>query len=168
MPVDRMEQIISVFGSFDRNIHIVEDALGVRVVDRESELHISGDEEAVMVKDDRHRTRALIYSSGQEVGIDGNPAVFALVGNIQEETHRFAIEYHRSLRTASIGSALENIPGVGEKRRNELLKQFKTVKAIREASVDELAAVVPKSTAKAVWEHFHREETKTETTEDSI
>ena len=121
-----------------------------------------------MVKDDRHRTRALIYSSGQEVGIDGNPAVFALVGNIQEETHRFAIEYHRSLRTASIGSALENIPGVGEKRRNELLKQFKTVKAIREASVDELAAVVPKSTAKAVWEHFHREETKTETTEDSI
>ena len=121
-----------------------------------------------MVKDDRHRTRALIYSSGQEVGIDGNPAVFALVGNIQEETHRFAIEYHRSLRTATIGSALENIPGVGEKRRNELLKQFKTVKAIREASVDELAAVVPKSTAKAVWEHFHREETKTETTEDSI
>ena len=57
-----------------------------------------------MVKDDRHRTRALIYSSGEEVGLTGNPAVFALIGTIQEETHRFAIEYHRSLRSATIGS----------------------------------------------------------------
>lgn len=121
-----------------------------------------------MVKDDRHRTRALIYPNGQEVGIDGNPAVFALVGNIQEETHRFAIEYHRSLRTATIGSALENIPGVGEKRRNALLKHFKTVKAIREADVSELAAVVPGSTAQAVWAHFHTEQTKAETTEDKL
>lgn len=121
-----------------------------------------------MVKDDRHRTRALIYSSGQEVGIDGNPAVFALIGNIQEETHRFAIEYHRSLRNATIASRLEDIPGVGEKRRNDLLKQFKTVKAIREASVSELAAVVPKNTAQAVWNHFHGKEQKPENTEDSL
>jgi len=121
-----------------------------------------------MVKDDRHRTRALIYSSGQEIGIDGNPAVFALVGNIQEETHRFAVEYHRSLRTATIGSELEDIPGIGEKRRNELLKQFKTIKAIREASVDELAAVVPKSAAEAVWKHFHTDAAQTDMTEDSV
>ena len=115
-----------------------------------------------MVKDDRHRTRALIYSSGEEVGITGNPAVFALVGTIQEETHRFAIEYHRSLRSATIGSQLEDIKGVGEARRNELLKHFKTIKAIKTATLDELSAVVPKNTAKAVFEHFHSEEISTD------
>ncbi len=108
-----------------------------------------------MVKDDRHRTRALIYSSGEEVGITGNPAVFALIGNIQEETHRFAIEYHRSLRSATIGSKLEDISGVGETRRNELLKAFKTIKAIKSASFEELNAVVPKNTAKAVYDYYH-------------
>jgi excinuclease ABC subunit C len=111
-----------------------------------------------MVKDDRHRTRALIYSSGKEVGITGNTAVFSLIGNIQEETHRFAIEYHRSLRNATIGSQLEDIKGVGEVRRNELLKHFKTLKAIKNAAYDELCAVVPKNTAKAVFDYFHSEE----------
>ena len=115
-----------------------------------------------MVKDDRHRTRALIYSSGEEVGITGTPAVFALIGTIQEETHRFAIEYHRSLRSATIGSQLENIKGVGEARRNELLKHFKTIKAIKTASLDELSAVVPKNTAKAVFKYFHNEEKDTD------
>lgn len=110
-----------------------------------------------MVKDDRHRTRALTYSSGSEVGITGNPAVFALIGNIQEETHRFAIEYHRSLRSAVIGSELENIKGVGQARRNELLSHFKTIKAIKEASFEELAAHVPKNTARAVYDYFHKD-----------
>ena len=108
-----------------------------------------------MVKDDRHRTRALIYSNGEEVGLTGNPAVFAFIGTIQEETHRFAIEYHRSLRSATIGSKLEDIKGVGEARRNDLLKHFKTLKAIRSASFEELNAVVPKNTAKAVFDYFH-------------
>ncbi|PKM72972.1 MAG: excinuclease ABC subunit UvrC [Firmicutes bacterium HGW-Firmicutes-16] len=108
-----------------------------------------------MVKDDRHRTRALIYSSGEEVGITGNPAVFALIGNIQEETHRFAIEYHRSLRSATIGSKLEDIKGVGETRRNELLKAFKTIKAIKSATFEELNAIVPKNAAKAVYDYYH-------------
>ncbi len=107
-----------------------------------------------MVKDDRHRTRALIYPEGEEVGIVGNPAVFAFIGGIQEETHRFAIEYHRSLRTKTIGSALDNIKGLGPVRRNELLKHFKSIKAIKAASYEELCAVVPKNTAKAVYEHF--------------
>ncbi len=115
-----------------------------------------------MVKDDRHRTRALIRSDGKEVAITANPAVFALIGNIQEETHRFAIEFHRSLRSATIGSTLENIPGVGEKRRNELLKHFKTINAIKEASVGELSAVVPKNAAVAVYEYFHKQENKEE------
>ncbi len=108
-----------------------------------------------MVKDDRHRTRALQQSSGVEIGITGNPAVFALIGNIQEETHRFAIEYQRSLRRGTLGSSLDEIKGVGEKRRADLLKYFKTVTAIREASVGQLALVVPKNTAQAVYDHFH-------------
>lgn len=113
-----------------------------------------------MVKDDRHRTRALVTEQGQEIGIQANPAVFALIGNIQEQTHRFAIEYHRLLRDSRFGSELDAIPGVGAKRRAALLREFKTMKAIRTAEVDELAAVVPRSTAEAVWRHFHEEEAK--------
>lgn len=108
-----------------------------------------------MVKDDRHRTRALISPEGQEIGISQNQAVFALIGNIQEETHRFAIEYQRSLRNESYGSALDKIPGVGSKRRNDLIKYFKSVKAVREAGVEQLRLVVPKNTAQAVYDYFH-------------
>ena len=111
-----------------------------------------------MIKDDRHRTRALITPEGKEIGIQANPAAFALVGRIQEETHRFAIEYHRSLRDSVPGSSLDKIPGVGEKRRNDLIRHFGTVKAIRAASEEELAAAVPKNTARAVYEYFHRKE----------
>ena len=110
-----------------------------------------------MVKDERHRTRALITPEGREIGIAGNQALFSLVGNIQEETHRSAIEYQRSLRSESYGSTLEKIPGVGKKRREELIAHFKSVKAIREASPEELGAVVPKNTAQAVWEFFRKE-----------
>ena len=111
-----------------------------------------------MVKDDRHRTRALVSPDGQEISIAANQAVFALVGNIQEETHRTAIEYQRSLRNESYGSALDKIEGVGPKRRNDLIKYFKTVKAIREADVQQLSLVVPKNTAQAVYDYFHSRE----------
>ena len=110
-----------------------------------------------MVKDDRHRTRALIDSSGKEVGINANQAVFSLVGNIQEETHRFAIEYQRSLRNESYASELEKIPGVGEKRRRDLIKAFKSLKAIRDAELTQLELVVPKNTARAIYDYFHSE-----------
>ena len=113
-----------------------------------------------MVKDDRHRTRALIDSAGHETGIKTNQAVFALVGSIQEETHRFAIEYQRSLRNESYASKLDAIPGVGEKRRTDLLKYFKSVKAIREASVEQLALVVPRNTAAAIYAYFRSEESE--------
>ena len=113
-----------------------------------------------MVKDDRHRTRALVTSAGHEICINGNPAVFALIGNIQEETHLFAIKYQRSLRNVSFGSELNSIPGVGSVRKNELLRHFKTLKAIRAASMDELTVVVPKNTAKAVFDHYHKNEDK--------
>lgn len=108
-----------------------------------------------MVKDDKHRTRALTTPEGEEIGISSNPAVFALIGTIQEETHRFAIEYQRSLRTAKLHSALDDIKGVGEKRRSELLKHFGTVKAIKAASLEELQKAVPKNTAQAVYEYYH-------------
>ena len=114
-----------------------------------------------MVKDDRHRTRALVTSAGHEICINGNPAAFALIGNIQEETHHFAIEYQRSLRNESFGSELSAIPGVGSVRKNELLRRFKTLKAIKAASVDELCTAVPKNTAKAVYEYYHKDEDKT-------
>ena len=110
-----------------------------------------------MVKDDRHRTRALITPAGQEIGISGNQAVFALIGTIQEETHRYSIEYQRSLRNASLTSRLDQIPGVGAKRRNDLLKAFRSVKAVREATLEQLKEVVPKNTAQAVFDFFHSE-----------
>ena len=112
-----------------------------------------------MVKDDRHRTRALVTPEGEEIGISGKQAVFALIGSIQEETHRFAITYHRKLRSRRVkGSALDQIPGIGPKRREDLLKQFRTLSAIRAAGLAELQQVLPKDAANAVYTHFHGEE----------
>ena len=109
-----------------------------------------------MVKDDRHRTRALITPEGREIGIVGNPAVFSLIGQIQEETHRFALTFHHESHTKStLKSALDGIPGVGEKRKAELRKHFGTIKAIREADVEQLTAVLPRNAAEEVWKHFH-------------
>ena len=112
-----------------------------------------------MVKDDRHRTRALVTPEGEEIGISGKQSVFALIGNIQEETHRFAISYHRKLRSKRMkGSTLDKIPGIGDKRRAELLKRFKSVSAVREAGLQELQGVLPKDAAMAVYQYFHQEE----------
>ena len=111
-----------------------------------------------MVKDDRHRTRALITAQGREIGIQANQAVFSLIGQIQEETHRFAIEFHRQQQSQRVrGSVLDKIPGVGEKRRGDLLRRFKSVKQIRAAGLDELEQVLPKNTARAVYQYFHSE-----------
>lgn len=112
-----------------------------------------------MVKDDRHRTRALVTPEGQEIGIDGQQAVFALIGNIQEETHRFAITYHRQLRSKRLRySELDQIPGIGPKRKQELLKTFKSITAIGQATLPELERLLPKDAAIAVYQHFRREE----------
>jgi len=114
-----------------------------------------------MVKDGKHKTRALVSPEGEEIGIVGNPAVFALIGTIQEETHRFAVEYHRSLRSkSSYKSKLNEIEGVGEKRRNDLLKTFGSIKAIKAASVEELTKVVPKNVAVKIFAHFNENEVK--------
>ena len=113
-----------------------------------------------MVKDDRHRTRALVTPEGREIGIVTNQAVFSLIGQIQEETHRFAITYHHESHSKSATrSTLDGIPGVGPKRQAELRRRFGTMRAIREADVEALAAVIPRPAAEAVWQHFHAEKT---------
>ena len=113
-----------------------------------------------MVKDDRHRTRALVTAAGQEIAIDSQPAVFALIGTVQEEVHRFAISYHRQLRSKRLRySELDQIPGVGPKRKQELLKKFKSLSAMGKAGREELEQVLPRDAAEAVYRHFHKEET---------
>ena len=112
-----------------------------------------------MVKDDRHRTRALVTAAGDEIAIGAVPSVFALIGTIQEETHRFAITYQRTLRSRRMkASGLEDIPGIGEKRRQALLKKFRSVKAISQAGQAELEQVLPVPAAQAVYRHFHPQE----------
>ena len=108
-----------------------------------------------MVKDDRHRTRALVTPDGREIGIDTQQAVFSLIGNIQEETHRFAIAYHKKLRSKRLRySQLDNIPGIGPVRKQALLKIFKSITAIANADLPTLERHLPKDAALAVYEHF--------------
>ena len=109
-----------------------------------------------MVKDDRHRTRALINPDGCEIGINAQLAVFSLIGSIQEETHRFAIGYHRNLRSKRLRfSQLDKIPSIGPKRKEELLRRFKSVTAISNAALQELEQVLPRSSALIVYNFFH-------------
>ncbi len=112
-----------------------------------------------MVKDNRHRTKALTAPSGQEISIVTVPALFALIGRIQEETHRFAITYHKKLRSKRLKkSELDEIPGVGEKRKAELLKHFKSIAAIKQATLEQLEQAIASNAAQAVYEHFHKGE----------
>ena len=116
-----------------------------------------------MVKDDRHRTRALVTPDGQEIRIDNNQAIFSLIGSIQEETHRFAITYHRQLRSKRLRySELDEIPGIGPKRKQELLRQFKSLTAIGQATLPELERLLPKDAAAAVYHHFQSKKTMEE------
>lgn len=110
-----------------------------------------------MVKDDNHRTRGVYYNN-QEIPIDKSSEVFKLVTRIQDETHRFAIEYHRNLRgKAQVKSILDDIEGIGETRRKALMKHFGSIEAIKEASEEELATVntMNKRSAKQVYDFFH-------------
>lgn len=113
-----------------------------------------------MVKDDRHRTRALVTADGREIGIQTPPALFALIGRVQEEVHRFAITYHHQKHAKNAyRSQLDGIAGVGEARKKLLLQRFGTIKAIRAAELPQLEEVLPKPAAYAVYDHFHKEDT---------
>ena len=108
-----------------------------------------------MVKDDHHRTRGLVAPDGREFGISTVPAVFALIGRIQEEVHRFAITYNRALGAKKVrGSSLDKIEGVGEKRRSDLLRHFGTIENIRAASLEELAREVPRTVADQTRDYY--------------
>lgn len=111
-----------------------------------------------MVKDDKHRTRGL-YFRNQEIPIKRDSEGFKLITRIQDEAHRFAIEYHRSLRSkGQVHSVLDDIPGIGPARRKALMKQFKGLEAIKEASIEELAQVesMNEKAAAQVFDFFHR------------
>ncbi|MBP5276466.1 MAG: excinuclease ABC subunit C, partial [Lachnospiraceae bacterium] len=113
-----------------------------------------------MVKDDRHRTRGLLYKE-QEIPLDIHSECFRFVTRVQDEVHRFAIEYHRSLRTkAQVHSVLDDISGVGPKRRRALMKKFKTIDELKKASVEELQETEGMNigAAQAVYDFFHTEE----------
>lgn len=109
-----------------------------------------------MVKDDNHRTRGLYYQN-VEIPIDHHSEGFQLITRIQDEAHRFAIEYHRSLRgKEQVRSVLDDIKGIGPARRKSLMRTFKTIEAVREASVEELEAVpqMNRAAAEAVYIFF--------------
>ena len=123
----------------------VLDSLGIRVP-------VAG-----MVKDDNHRTRG-IYFQNVELPIDTHSEGFKLITRVQDEAHRFAIEYHRSLRTkAQVHSVLDEIPGIGEKRRRALMKAFSSIEDLKNASVEEIAALpeIPANVAEGIYNFLH-------------
>lgn len=112
-----------------------------------------------MVKDDNHRTRGL-YFHNEELPIDTHSEGFKLITRIQDEAHRFAIEFHRSLRSkAQVKSVLDDIPGIGPARRKALMRYFGSLEEIKKADVDTLSSLqeIPEQTARDIYEFFHKE-----------
>lgn len=110
-----------------------------------------------MVKDDNHKTRGLYYNN-EEIPIDKHSEGFKLITRVQDEAHRFAIEYHRSLRSKEqVHSVLDDIPGIGPARRKALMKAFVNIGDIRDASVEELVKIpgIPENVAKDIYSFFH-------------
>ena len=110
-----------------------------------------------MVKDDNHRTRGLYYRN-QEIPIDRSSEGFKLITRVQDEAHRFAVEYHRSLRgKTQVKSVLDDIPGVGPARRKALMRHFKSIEEMKEADVEKLMEVpeIPEHIAEGIYRFFH-------------
>ena len=122
----------------------------------EDELHLSIPI-VVLSKINMHRTSEILFGfPPQTVGIKQGTPLFHLLENIQDEVHRFAITYQRTLRQSqAVRSQLDQIPGIGEKRRTALLQTFKSLKRVREATIEELEAAVPHTAAQAVYDYFH-------------
>jgi excinuclease ABC subunit C len=112
-----------------------------------------------MYKDDKHRTKGLI-SREKEIELDRSSNIYKFVASVQEEVHNFAITYHRSLRTKHITkSALDDIQGIGEKRKKALLSYFKSIENIKKADIEELKNVegMNKASAESVYNFFRKE-----------
>ena len=112
-----------------------------------------------LVKDDNHRTRALINSNLEIIEIPKTSDLFLFLARIQEEVHNYAITYHRTIKNkGDLASMLENVPGIGVKRRKELLKEFRSLKKIKEASIEELEKYLPHEVAINLQEFFKNNE----------
>lgn len=109
-----------------------------------------------LVKDDNHRTSNLIDRNGNIIAVDRNSSLFFLLTQMQDEVHRFAITYHRKLRNkAMTKSILDEVEGIGEVRKKEIWKHFKSMKRLKEATIDEIAEVVPKAVAQNIFDALH-------------
>ena len=137
-------------------IGAIRDALAVLELD----IPVAG-----LVKDERHRTSALLYGKEQlrEIPVKHHSATFRLLEQIQAEVHRFAITFHRDKRSKSqLSSRLDYIKGIGPKTKDELLRHFHSVQAISTASLEELAETIGPAKGRIVYEHFHTEQPSTE------
>lgn len=163
----RKENLDEEFGSFTRFPDLImmdggrgQVNIALEVLDKLNlQIPVCG-----MVKDDKHRTRGL-YFNNEEIPIDRDSEGFKLITRIQDEAHRFAIEFHRSLRSkGQMHSILDDIPGIGPTRRKALMKQFQGPDKMREASLEELKAVpsMNERAAEAVYRFFHEEQEKKE------
>lgn len=116
-------------------------------------VHICG-----LSKDDKHSTAILLDENGNQVPIDTKSPLFFLLTRMQDEVHRYAISFHRQVRSKSLfSSILDEVEGIGEARKKKLLNHFKSVKKMKEASLEELEAVIPKNTAAKLYEVLHKE-----------
>lgn len=116
-------------------------------------VHICG-----LSKDDKHSTAMLLDEDGNQVPIDTKSPLFFLLTRMQDEVHRYAISFHRQVRSKSLfSSILDEVEGIGEARKKKLLNHFKSVKKMKEASLEELEAVIPKNTALKLYEVLHKE-----------
>mgnify|MGYP003089066423 FL=1 len=163
----RKENLDEEFGSFTRFPDLImmdggrgQVNIALEVLDKLNlQIPVCG-----MVKDDKHRTRGL-YFNNEEIPIDRDSEGFKLITRIQDEAHRFAIEFHRSLRSkGQVHSILDDIPGIGPTRRKALMKQFQGPDKMREASLEELKAVpsMNERAAEAVYRFFHDKKKKKE------
>lgn len=116
-------------------------------------VHICG-----LSKDDKHSTAMLLDEHGSQVPIDTKSPLFFLLTRMQDEVHRYAISFHRQVRSKSLfSSILDEVDGIGEARKKKLLNHFKSVKKMKEASLEELEAVIPKNTASKLYEVLHKD-----------
>lgn len=116
-------------------------------------VHICG-----LSKDEKHSTAMLLDENGNQVPIDTKSPLFFLLTRMQDEVHRYAISFHRQVRSKSLfSSILDEVDGIGEARKKKLLNHFKSVKKMKEATLEELEAVIPKNTALKLYEVLHKD-----------
>ena len=111
-----------------------------------------------LAKDDKHSTAMLLDSSGQQIPIDSKSNLFFLLTRMQDEVHRYAITFHKNTRNKSmVSSLLDNVEGIGEKRKKMLLKHFKSLKKMKEATIEELQEVLPIKVAEDLYKVLHND-----------